>query len=672
MYMLSLSSDLGFAVREPESDYDSGATFLPRPLLDMRFPADVEAEERARVMHEGLLFLASASARVELEIGEGLRRLTREFRVEHLGATNLEDACRGAYGFSWVVGRKLRLLAERLPNLPRLREAFLSGRVPRSKVCEVAVGATPDTDAAWAHVATEASVRELREAVKLWRAAGKAPALEPDAAGPEPDELVRIRWTTTQGNAMKWLFFGRAMLREVVGRNASDGDLLEALLQELESEPGMPAGDFPSELDEPPDSRPARRRAARRKPLSPQAIERLARQIVQQARGPEQARGSDPFSPRIATATCAGEADHALRQLVTVSRRLQWERSRLLRIVRSQSLHVHLGHPRWDQYLEHALGMSEVQADELCQMEGRLSRLPRLRQAFRDGTFSLATLKRLRAVARPSTEADWIAHALKATDKRLSVEVPWHVMLATTLSPPQYRSFTDGGRPLPDLRVAEMLADWRRAFPGSDPFSGSEEKGSDPFSAVSFRAVEQTPTGEGRTRAQWILDQLMAHVALDEPWHRRYRDVTVWARPEVAAHFDDMLRRVRMVRGSHADVGACVEFMLEAFAASWLRHDTEPKRREQRVLDRDGRTCTIPGCRRRHGLEAHHARFRSQGGSDEESNLVAACTPCHHHGVHEGHVEIRGTAPDRLTCVLGHGPWRRAYRNEVEVPVDGH
>jgi hypothetical protein len=38
--------------------------------------------------------------------------------------------------------------------------------------------------------------------------------------------------------------------------------------------------------------------------------------------------------------------------------------------------------------------------------------------------------------------------------------------------------------------------------------------------------------------------------------------------------------------------------------------------------------------------------------------------------VHAGHVEIRGTAPDDLTFLLGHAPWRRAYRNEVEMPID--
>lgn len=37
----------------------------------------------------------------------------------------------------------------------------------------------------------------------------------------------------------------------------------------------------------------------------------------------------------------------------------------------------------------------------------------------------------------------------------------------------------------------------------------------------------------------------------------------------------------------------------------------------------------------REGLEFHHKVFRSQGGTDDESNLALACADCHHqqHGI---------------------------------------
>ena len=48
------------------------------------------------------------------------------------------------------------------------------------------------------------------------------------------------------------------------------------------------------------------------------------------------------------------------------------------------------------------------------------------------------------------------------------------------------------------------------------------------------------------------------------------------------------------------------------------------------VLNRDGYTCQC--CKGKHKdskLEVHHIVFRSQGGSDEESNLITLCHTCH-------------------------------------------
>lgn len=55
-----------------------------------------------------------------------------------------------------------------------------------------------------------------------------------------------------------------------------------------------------------------------------------------------------------------------------------------------------------------------------------------------------------------------------------------------------------------------------------------------------------------------------------------------------------------------------------------------------KVLDRDRYTCQC--CKGKHKdskLEVHHIIFRSQGGSDEEDNLITLCSTCHyniHHG----------------------------------------
>lgn len=59
------------------------------------------------------------------------------------------------------------------------------------------------------------------------------------------------------------------------------------------------------------------------------------------------------------------------------------------------------------------------------------------------------------------------------------------------------------------------------------------------------------------------------------------------------------------------------------------------------VLCRDSYTCQY--CKGRHKdsrLEVHHIVFRSQGGSDEESNLVTLCHTCHK-DLHDGKIRLR-------------------------------
>ena len=60
--------------------------------------------------------------------------------------------------------------------------------------------------------------------------------------------------------------------------------------------------------------------------------------------------------------------------------------------------------------------------------------------------------------------------------------------------------------------------------------------------------------------------------------------------------------------------------------------------RRSAILHRDGYTCQCCGkknCR----LEVHHVKFRSDGGTDDEENLITLCVDCHK-GVHAGTVVL--------------------------------
>lgn len=60
--------------------------------------------------------------------------------------------------------------------------------------------------------------------------------------------------------------------------------------------------------------------------------------------------------------------------------------------------------------------------------------------------------------------------------------------------------------------------------------------------------------------------------------------------------------------------------------------------RKEAVLNRDNYTCQL--CGKKHiRLEVHHIIFRSNGGTDDENNLITLCEACHK-GVHDGTIKL--------------------------------
>lgn len=71
-----------------------------------------------------------------------------------------------------------------------------------------------------------------------------------------------------------------------------------------------------------------------------------------------------------------------------------------------------------------------------------------------------------------------------------------------------------------------------------------------------------------------------------------------------------------------------------------------------KVLNRDNYTCQ--NCKGKHKdskLEVHHIIYRSNGGSDEEENLITLCHTCHS-GIHHGVVKLglKGKVKGALKC----------------------
>ena len=84
-----------------------------------------------------------------------------------------------------------------------------------------------------------------------------------------------------------------------------------------------------------------------------------------------------------------------------------------------------------------------------------------------------------------------------------------------------------------------------------------------------------------------------------------------------------------------------------------------------KVLDRDRYTCQCCKGKHKHKdskLEVHHIIFRSQGGSDEEDNLITLCSTCHYN-VHHGKQKLNSKG--KLKGALKHATQMNSIRKQL-------
>jgi hypothetical protein len=115
---------------------------------------------------------------------------------------------------------------------------------------------------------------------------------------------------------------------------------------------------------------------------------------------------------------------------------------------------------------------------------------------------------------------------------------------------------------------------------------------------------------------------------------------------------EEVRERLARARGAPVSQGEAFGAMLDHALQVWSERDARA-RRDQRIFERDGWRCAVPGCTSHRNLQVHHVVFRSHGGGDEPENLITLCAWHHQRGVHGGLVRIAGRAPDRLRFELG-------------------
>ncbi|HEX9052818.1 MAG TPA: HNH endonuclease signature motif containing protein, partial [Anaeromyxobacter sp.] len=168
------------------------------------------------------------------------------------------------------------------------------------------------------------------------------------------------------------------------------------------------------------------------------------------------------------------------------------------------------------------------------------------------------------------------------------------------------------------------------------------------------RAADEDTVGTWIARAQrtTALDLRRELEAAEERQMCARGDLEVVVPRRVRVLVDALVRAARQAEKRWMKSGECLAVAADHFVATWEPLVPRRRTRSQKVLDRDGGRCQVPGCSRA-AAHAHHVRFRSAGGGDEDGNLVSLCPAHHLHGVHTGWIEVRGEAPGRLV-------WRMA------------
>jgi hypothetical protein len=110
--------------------------------------------------------------------------------------------------------------------------------------------------------------------------------------------------------------------------------------------------------------------------------------------------------------------------------------------------------------------------------------------------------------------------------------------------------------------------------------------------------------------------------------------------------------RLEAERGHLLTDGQVFDALLDGAVLAWTQREpgTRPP---DRVIERDGYRCAVPGCTSRRNLHDHHVTFRSAGGSDAPRNRITLCAFHHQRCLHAGLLGVRGRAPDGLVFELG-------------------
>jgi hypothetical protein len=558
-----------------------GARVTLASRFPMAAPSCSESSLRTIDAEQRLAELSRASAPLRRMMAAIAGRLVARQGWARLGYARPGDYARERLGLSVRTLQELARVDRAVSELPRLEAAWVSGRLPWSKVRLLARAASPDDEARWIATATRLGVRALERACRaVDRGALETGGLTTDEEGHDagPSECVRLSMPI--GLAFKWKRTQKAAAL-VAAAPIPPAEVLEMVTAEALS--GLPAG-VPVEAA--PEDRSARTEGAPSEPAVRAAP----------AEGEPEATAPHAELPRFLRPLVEGlehadafELDARLRRAVRLEQRLDSEIAPLLRLVTSAEHDWRERFHTRAAFARERLGMSPRKARALLRLERAGDVCPELREAYRDGTLSWVQAQALAPLLLVDIEGGWrrawVAWATRVAVRRLEAVVD-HALW---------------------LREADPQA-WSRAFGDPDRIDAALDGGD--ASGETERQTCARPT---------ILDRNLS--------------VRVRAPRDVVRLFRAVLCSVRKAiereTGRLPSEAEGFEAMLDHAIESWRvddRWQLRQLRHRHAVFERDGWRCSVPGCTSQRNLQAHHVVFRS-GGARMRPATRRRCAP---------------------------------------------
>jgi hypothetical protein len=589
--------------REPEAPYGPGGDSHEPPALELRPYTPEElwrlfrgGEREADAVEARLVRAARARCGLWLRIGQGLHALQQGRRLQELAFRFADYARELRIGRSR--GYELAAFAEDLETRPLLREAVRSGRVKYRAAQEVMPLAVGEAEARWVERAATETVRALEREVREQSAAGAA-ADEPwfrMVTGIAPEHRVVV------DEALR--LAGRLM------PEASASGRYEAIAQEY-------LGEFAGEADDGQVAESGGEEPAdgRREGQAGGGCEgRTGGGRDEQTGGGQDTAGTPGTWQEDARALGGSFRRSGLRA--------ELDEARAARLEAETDAWTHLPPAE-------PLPAPDVDFDAM--------------------TSAQEIDRELRRLVRQDQEWDEImghdAHALEAGGVfRIHGFASFKQYAEERLGLP-YRPVARRAKLEAKLWASPALQEARR-----------QKLGFEKLWMISFLPEAEIASIVPRARAMTVIALRRALDRAEETRMRGQGKVKALVPRSVAYLLAAAMAAARERVDRPISDGQC----LAIIAAHFVRtYEALAKRRltnSQRVRERDGGWCTVPGCSA-HAVDAHHIQFRSRGGHRTALWNQAGLCAFHHTCIHEFGLRLEGRAPDALRWTLRGRPF---------------